>query len=57
MARRLAKVGHPSPQPSPRSCLTGRGRRTRYSVWQFRNELSQRLIVVPGGSDCGFDKM
>ena len=25
----LAVKWHPSPQPSPRSCLSGRGRRTR----------------------------
>ena len=35
---------HPSPRPAPRSCLTGRGRRTRYSARRFRHELSQRLI-------------
>ena len=36
--------GHPSPRPSPRSCLTGRGRRTRYSLQRLRHDLSQRLI-------------
>ncbi len=44
-ARPFAIVGHPSPRPSPRSCLTGRGRRTRCSLWQFRREFSHRLIV------------
>ena len=45
---RFARVGHPSPRPSPRSCLTGRGRRTRFSLRRLRHELSQRLID-PGG--------
>ena len=44
MVTRFAWVGHPSPRPSPRSCLTGRGSRTRFSLRRFRHELSQRLI-------------
>ena len=43
--RTYAMVGHPSPRPSPRSCLTGRGRRTRCSLRRFRHGLSQRLIA------------
>ena len=38
--------GHPSPLPAPRSCLTGRGSRTRPSFRQFRYEFSHRLIPV-----------
>ena len=45
--RPLEMVKHPSPRPSPRSCLTGRGRRTRYSFWPFRHAPSQRLIGNP----------
>ena len=45
MVTRFAWTGLPSPRPSPRSCLTGRGRRTRYSLRRFRHELSQGLIV------------
>ncbi len=41
----LAVVKHPSPRPSPRSCLTGRGRRTRCLVPQSRHELTQRLMA------------
>ena len=39
-----ASVKHPSPRPSPRSCLTGRGRRRRYSLRCSRHERSQRLF-------------
>ena len=46
METRLASVGHPSPRPSPRSCLTGRGRRPRYSLRRLRHKLSQRLITA-----------
>ena len=45
MMTRLAWAGHPSPRPSPRSCLTGRGRRSRSSLRRFRHELWQRLII------------
>ena len=38
----LAMVKH----PSPRSCLTGRGRRTRFLLQRFRHELSQQLIAT-----------
>ena len=44
MVRRFAVVGHPSPRPSPRSCLTGRGSRTRSSLRRLRHTLAQRLI-------------
>ena len=37
----LAMVKH----PSPRSCLTGRGRRTRFFLLRSRHELSQRLLL------------
>ena len=54
MVTRFAWAGHPSPRPSPRSCLTGRGRRPRASLRRLRHELSQRLIhreaPVRGGS-------
>ena len=40
-----ATVKHPSPHPSPRSCLTGRGRRTRYLLQRSLHELSQRLLA------------
>ena len=40
----LASVGHPSPRPSPRSCLTGRGRRTCCLLQRSWHDLSQRLI-------------
>ena len=43
-ARTNAIVGHPAPRPSPRSCLTGRGRPTRYLRIRSQHELSQRLI-------------
>ena len=46
MVTRLAWAGHPSPRPSPRSCLTGRGRRPRYSLRRLRHKLSQRLITA-----------
>ena len=39
--RPLVMVKH----PAPRSCLTGRGRRTRYLSQRSRHELSQRLIA------------
>ena len=42
----LAMVKHPSPRPSPRSCLTGRGRRTRFFLRQSRHGQSQRLIAA-----------
>ena len=45
--RPLALVTHPSPRPSPRSCLTGRGRRTRSLSQRSRHELSQRFIAPP----------
>ena len=47
-------VGHPSPWPAPRSCLTGRGRRIRYSLPRLRHELSQRLICSPGDRSAAF---
>ena len=40
----LAMVKHPSPRPSPRSCLAGRGRRTRFLLRRFLHDLTQRLI-------------
>ena len=43
MVTRFAWAGH----PSPRSCLTGRGRPTRYSLRRLRHDLSQRLIPHP----------
>ena len=43
MVTRFAWAGH----PSPRSCLTGQGRRTRSSLRRFRHALSQRLIASP----------
>ena len=46
MVTRLAWAGHPSPLPAPRSCLTGRGRRTRHSSRRLRHKLSQRLITA-----------
>ena len=48
MVTRFALVAHPSLRPSPRSCLTGRGRRTRFSLRRFLHEHSQRLIVISG---------
>ena len=36
--------------PSPRSCLTGRGRRTRCLLQPSRRELSHRLIIPTGGT-------
>ena len=42
--RRLPTERHPSPRPSPRSRLTGRGRRTRSSSRRLRHILSQRVI-------------
>ena len=58
----LRKVGpfvmvkHPSPLPSPRSCLTGRGRRTRCLLPRSRDELSQRLIAGSGSEgECPHD--
>ena len=44
----LAMVEHPSPRPSPRSCLTGQGRRTRCLLQLSRHERSQRLISANG---------
>ena len=46
MARTYAIVMHPSPQPSPRSCLTRTGSRKRCSLRWFRHELSQRRISL-----------
>ena len=48
---RRQELGPPSPRPSPRSCLTGRGRRTRFSYRRLRHELSQRLVA--GGMGKG----
>ncbi len=45
----LAMVKHPSPRPSPRSCLTGRGRRTRYLLQRSRHERSQLSMLWEGG--------
>ncbi len=42
----LAMVRHPSPRPSPRSCLTGRGRRTHYLLQRSGHGLSQQLMAM-----------
>ena len=43
--RKLVQSVPWSPASSPRSCLTGRGRRTRFSLRRSRHELPLRLVA------------